>query len=179
LRELRRQTGELVPSIEPRRDLWPEILGEIERHKVVPMFVGRPTRLAAMAAAAAVVLLGAVAVGYLVGVRSAEVRPVGAEPTLTVVSAAVSESVLAGGLDAFEQARAELLAALTERRDSLSPSTLRVVDANLQIIDEAIAEITVALEKEPDSAELAFRLASAYRQQIDLLQRVTRMPAEI
>lgn len=179
LRELKRQTGELVESIEPTRDLWPGIAGEIERRKVVRVRLDRPLRMAAITAAAAAIVVGAVVAGYLAGVRNSEVRVVRVEPTVAATSAAVSGNVFIGGREAFEHARAELLAALAVRRHSLSPATLQVVDANLEIIDDAIAEITAALEDEPESAELALRLASVYRQQIELLQRATRLPAEI
>jgi len=76
-------------------------------------------------------------------------------------------------------ARTELLAILELRRHELSPETLQVVDNNLQLIDEAIDEIVLALGRDPDNAQLSHRLAAVYRQQIELLRTATRLPSEI
>ena len=60
----------------------------------------------------------------------------------------------------------------------MSPETLRTVDDNLRVIDEAIERISSALVDDPLNPRLANQLASAYRRQIDLLQRANRLPAE-
>jgi hypothetical protein len=54
-----------------------------------------------------------------------------------------------------------------------------VVDSNLQLIDGAIDEITLALGRDPDNPQLSHRLAAVYRQQIELLRTATGLPSEI
>lgn len=88
-------------------------------------------------------------------------------------------SLAAFEIDTYRSARDELLSALDLRRESMSDETLRVVETNLRVIDLAIAGITAALSEDPNNPRLTYRLASAYRQQIDFLQRATRLPAEI
>jgi hypothetical protein len=50
---------------------------------------------------------------------------------------------------------------------------------NLLLIDQAMDRIAEALGEDPENEFLMQQLATAYRRQIDLLQRAVRMPAEI
>jgi hypothetical protein len=100
-----------------------------------------------------------------------------AAPASTQTAGRISEAAL--GIDAYRGARDELMSALDARRSTMSTETLRVVESNLRVIDHAIARITAALSEDPNNPQLTYRLASAYRQQIELLQRATRLPAEI
>jgi hypothetical protein len=79
----------------------------------------------------------------------------------------------------FHQAKTELLNALEERRGSMSDETLKVVHDNLEVIDGAINRISAALESDPNNPMLRSQLTWAYHQQIQLLQRANRLPAEI
>jgi anti-sigma factor RsiW len=178
LRELRSRTASLASSIEPARDLWPEIADRIESRKLVAGRFRHPLRSAVIAAAAAAVLVGAVIVGYLAGRQNGRSTVVEATPTVDVQWASYPVRSIAELREEFERARSELLAALESRRPSLSPEALEVVDSNLRLIDDAIEEITAALAEDPDNIRLGDRLAAAYRHQIDLLQRANRLPAE-
>jgi hypothetical protein len=77
----------------------------------------------------------------------------------------------------FAAARQQLLAALEARKGSLSPQTLAVVEENLKIIDKAVGEMQAALARDPGNRELPMLLVTAYRQEIDLLRRVTQLPS--
>ncbi len=79
----------------------------------------------------------------------------------------------------LEAARDQLRASLDERRDELSPETWSVVMDNLVVIDEAIDRIETAMVDNPNDGRLNRQLTVAYRRQIDLLQRATRLPAEV
>lgn len=176
---LRRWIDGLARWVEPPRDLWPGIAGRIEGQKVVQARFGRRVRRIALAAVAAAVIAAAVLAAYTVGRRHSEPILATVEPTPSVVAASFDSSSLAAIETEFMHARTELLAILELRRHELSPETLQVVDSNLQLIDEAIDEIVLALGRDPDNAQLSHRLAAVYRQQIELLRTATRLPSEI
>ena len=85
-----------------------------------------------------------------------------------------------GGLATdLELARDQLRTGLDQRQDELSPETWSVVMDNLLVIDDAIERIETALADNPDDGRLNRQLTVAYRRQINLLQRATRLPAEV
>jgi hypothetical protein len=61
----------------------------------------------------------------------------------------------------------------------MSDETLAAVLDAVGVIDRSIAAIGGALEQHPGDPGLARRLVTAYRQEIQLLQRATRLPDEI
>lgn len=172
------QAARALPrEIAPERDLWPGIAAGIERSVVVRERFGAPAwrrwRALAVAATAVVALL----VAYQLGRRAAPPR--GASPTV----AARSDTAGGGLPDAVAQAgyraaRDELMAALAERRDALSPQTLAVVDHNLAVIEGSIENIRTALAADPDNPGLARRLGFVYRQELDLLRRAVTIPTD-
>lgn len=163
-------------AVEPTRDLWPEIAGTIQREKVVPVHFGR---VALVAAAAVVLLVGSVVTAFYMG------RQQGVSSVDMVVSgeAAPSAVLLASfnelGVRDFEVTRAGLLSAVKARRSELSFETYEVVMTNLRLIDDAMGRIAMALDDNPDSELLQKQLAAAYRSQIGLLERALRLPAEV
>lgn len=66
---------------------------------------------------------------------------------------------------------------LAERREQLDPVTVRVLDRNLRIIDEAIAESRAALAQDPASGLLAEQLTRAMRRKLELLRTAAGVPA--
>jgi hypothetical protein len=69
----------------------------------------------------------------------------------------------------------ELLTALNEHKDSLSPETRESVERNLAVIDQALEEIREALSREPKNPELTRMLASTHRKKVEVLRRVVRL----
>jgi hypothetical protein len=179
MRELQRQTASLSRQVEPPSDLWLEISERIESRKLVVAPFGSSIRRFAAAAAAAAVIIAAVLVAYMVGRQHSTPMVVEMTPTPNVMAARLDATSMAAVESDFRQARSELMAILDQRRDSLSPETLEVVDSNLRLIDEAIEQISDALGDDPDNPQLSHRLAFAYRQQIQLLRRATNLPSEI
>ena len=176
VKDLRRRTARLPRSLEPPRNLWPEIANRIATETVVQ---GRFVRRALMAAAAVVLLAGSVVTAYIVG-RSQTGTIV---ENRQVVETSPSEIVLASfeelGVDDYVVTRGKLLGALEARRDDLSPETLEVLMANLKVIDDAMGKIAEALGEEPDNEFLMKQLAAAYRRQINLMETAVRLPAEV
>jgi anti-sigma-K factor RskA len=175
---LRSATLSLPTEIEPETDLWPGIRSRIEQRRVVRgSFDHRPvpaSRRLWMSAAAAAILVVAVSVAYMAGLNRARVQTAAAVP---VVSDVVPAAYVGSAMD-LELARNQLRASLESRRDQLSSETWSVVMENMAVIDDAIARIEHALAANPNDARLNRQLASAYRRQIDLLQRAARLPAE-
>jgi predicted anti-sigma-YlaC factor YlaD len=179
LRELRRRTAELTPTIEPPRDLWPGIAARIEDRKVVEgRLFGLRLKSIGVSAAVAAVLIGAVVIGYLAGRQDGDMTVLRSLPTVSIQETGFRSGSLTELTAEYDRARTELLAALDVRRGSLSSETQAVVDHNLRVIDRAIEEITVALANDPGNLRLSSRLAAAYQLEIDLLQRANRLPAE-
>ena len=174
--DLHQRSAQLPRSLDPPRDLWPEIATRITAETVVR---GRFVRRALMAAAAVALLAGSVVTAYIVG-RSQTGTIV---DNRQVVETGPSEIVLASfeelGVDDYVVTRSELLGALEARQDDLSPETLEVLMANLKVIDDAMRKIAEALGEEPDNEFLMKQLAAAYRRQINLMEMAVRLPAEV
>jgi ribosome assembly protein YihI (activator of Der GTPase) len=83
------------------------------------------------------------------------------------------------GVNNYMARRTELLNALDARSHELSGETMDVVMENLLLIDQAMDRIAVALGEDPENEFLMKQLVGAYRQQINLLQRAVRLPAEV
>jgi len=71
----------------------------------------------------------------------------------------------------YNQAVADLGAILQQGRDVLDPETVRVLEENLRIIDQAILESEEALKEDPASTVLQRFLADIMRKKVDLLRQ--------
>ena len=159
----------------PPRDLWPGIAGELGRGSAWSGVRGFPL---AMLAAAAVVVL-ALAALVLTRTPTEPVRtvtmPSATPSTLFVAEGSVSDPVLAAAESEYEAAAQALLEALQRRRAVLPAEDLARVEANLQVIDRALAEVREALVKDPASPELNRMLVATHRKKVDVLRRVVRL----
>jgi hypothetical protein len=177
--QLQAATNSLPRSSVPERDLWPEIARRIEDRRVARGDFEKPpgsrSRHLWMAAAAAAILVFSVSFAYRAGLERGRPQTAQAPP---VESSYVQAAYGDLGSD-LEFARNQLRSTLDERQKELSPETWSVVVDNLRVIDDAIARIEVALVDNPSDGRLNRQLAMAYRQQISLLQRATRLPAEV
>jgi len=167
--------SELPREIAPEHDLWPRIEGSISRKKVVAFPVHR--RHFWQLAAAAAVVVAAIVGGYLIGLHQQAPHIVEVGSTENAVLAANDSWSLVP--PSLQQTRAQLRAALDARKDSLSPQTIAMVEENLEIIDRAISEISLALNETPNNPRLQRQLYFACSQEISLLQRAASFPAEI
>ena len=73
---------------------------------------------------------------------------------------------------------AELQDALARNESRLDTATVRVVRQNLAVIDRAIAEARVALERDPGNTYLNLHLADTMRRKVELLRRINALAAE-
>jgi hypothetical protein len=177
LRFILAQARALPHELAPSRDLWGGIAQRIEAARR-----GRATWWLGLAAAAALVGLS---VSLL---RHEEPAPasVSAPGPVTVMTVPVSRASLTpngtnlgAAEQEYERAANELLAALQDRRQSLSPQTLASVESNLAVIDQALNEVRAALGRDPGNKDLTRMLVSAHRKRVDTLRRVVRLSAAL
>jgi anti-sigma factor RsiW len=175
LRQLLAHAAALPRSVAPPHDLWPGIADEVGRGW--SWSGGRGFQLV-MLAAAAVVVLG-VATLVMTRIAPESVRTVtmpSATPSATFAAAGtVSDPVLAAAEREYEEAASALLEALQRRRAVLPAEDLARVEANLQVIDRALAEVREALVKDPKSPELNRMLVATHRKKVDVLRRMVRL----
>lgn len=155
----------LPRELGPARDLWPGVAERIEAGRG-----WRPSWWATAALAAAAAVAAAVGV-TLLGTRP-EPAPVAPVATMT---ARFDRGSIGAAEQEYEQAATALMAALQERRETLSPETIASVEKNLEVIDRALAEVRTALERDPGNKELTRMLVSTYRKKVDTLRRVVRL----
>lgn len=174
--ELSARVAALPREVEPDRDLWPGIR---DRIAVAPSSAPRTGRRIGWWAAAAAAVLAVVALFVLrpddptSGTNVAE-----ADAALGPESAAILASYDELEVE-FRRARESLLAELEAREESLDPDTVRVVVENLRLMEEAAAEIRIALGENPDNPNLQRMLMASYRKQVGLLQKANRIPSRL
>ena len=79
--------------------------------------------------------------------------------------------------ETFDREIAALRALVDARRNDLDPVTVGIVEKNLRLIDQAIAESKTALATDPANAFLSDRLTHAYDTKLQLLREIaTRAP---
>jgi hypothetical protein len=72
---------------------------------------------------------------------------------------------------------ARLRTIVNQRRSQLDPVTISVIERNLKVIDDAIAQCRLALAKDPASRFLMESLNSALETKVELLRTATMLPA--
>ena len=105
-----------------------------------------------------------------------------AEPARATTRAAGTPARLASnGKPSAEQTYdreiAKLRTVLNYRRNDLDSATVAVVDKNLKIIDDAIAQCRLALKKDPASRYLLESLNDALDSKVQLLRTAATLPA--
>ncbi len=168
-------------AIDPPVDAWARIQRAIDEQKTVPLprhtSSARHVRMSHRSLGAAAVLLiavsSAVTAVVLRGPRAdnTPAAPRGAEDGAT--------AMLVSDIGAIEQeylsSASTLRAALDQERPALAPATVALVERNLRIIDDAIAEARAALIRDPASAALRALLRKSHEQKIDFLRRTTAL----
>jgi hypothetical protein len=97
-----------------------------------------------------------------------------AEAPLPVAEAVVTASTGAPPIALAEEL--ELLErALAESRGALDPNTVRVLERNLAVIEQAIEESRQALAQDPENDFLAEHLERVYERKLSFLQEATRV----
>lgn len=77
----------------------------------------------------------------------------------------------------FDLEITRLRAIVRRRSTQMDPVTLSVIERNLKVIDEAIAQCKAALAKDPSSRFLIESLNGAYTNKVELLRTAAMLPA--
>jgi predicted anti-sigma-YlaC factor YlaD len=176
LRALLARLAALPGELEPARDLWPGIAARLNTRRASSFLPGmghlRTWVLPVLATAAVL----AVATN-LWRERPAAVRPT---PGVSAQSAAFSSDPgLRAAQDDYARAANDLMKVLATRRDALPPETVQSVEANLHTIDEALGQIRVALQQDPDNPQLARLLTTTHRRKVAFLQQVVKLSTRL
>lgn len=185
--EMKNRIDALAREIQPERDLWRGIEHAIRDSKIVrPDFAAEnhaptaPTtrinwRRVGLFAAAAMLLI-AFSSGITAYLVRAPLAPMGGglEPGLTEFETVAWEGFLAAERS-YQSVTDELLASLEAQRDELAPETIEIVEHNLRLINEAIAEARAALERDPANRKLVGKLTDMYRTRVSFLEGMSRL----
>jgi len=184
----------------PQADLWPGVSARLER--IAPP---RRISFTLPQLAAAAIVLMAISGTLAIKLSSPSTTPGAAEnmgnavvaPRAAVSSPGPAGSVFPGptgvpGPDAnpvptsvvtpvgfadaqYDAAVADLERAVKNGRGRLDKATIEIVEHNLQIIDQAIAQARDALAADPANAYLSGHLVEARRRKLDLLRRAAAL----
>jgi anti-sigma factor RsiW len=182
LAELRQvvERAKALPDTPPRKDLWLDIKAGITPARPAvrsdPLVRRRLSLTVGQLLAASIALMVMSGGGAWLAVHSGQtVTP---EPETITASGTRSRvtpvAVWTGTTDA---AIADLQTALAQNESRLDTATVRVVRENLAIIDRAIADARIALQKDPGNAYLNLHLANTMRRKVELLRRVNDLAA--
>ncbi|MGH7448955.1 MAG: anti-sigma factor family protein [Longimicrobiales bacterium] len=170
LRQLRSELASLPRSITPPPQV---LMGVRAMALALPalhaerLWYTRPHLLAA--AAVLLVVISSATTALLLrqpsGVGTGATAP---PPTLSTGSAGL---VAVHAMErSYEDAIAEVQSALREHQSSLAPETLHVLQANLDIVDRALAEARSALRADPGNDALTALVRSGYERKLDVLR---------
>lgn len=178
LRQLLAHAAALPRAVAPERDLWPGIARRVERERSWSWASGGWSPV--VLAAAATVAIGLAAVfwggqGPAARVRTVQIPTPTPEARPAAGTAGLADPVLAAAERDYEAAANALLEALQQRRARLQPEDLASVEANLDVIDRALAEVRQALARSPESPELGRMLVSTHRKKVEVLSRVVKL----
>jgi anti-sigma factor RsiW len=190
----------LVAPRPPQADLWPGIAERLESEAAPAAIIPMRSRAAWRVTftlpqlAAASLLIAAMSGGLVWSLRgrSEAVAPAAADrsaeasrstdPTAAQLEreALAERAVVPVGLaDAqYDAAVTDLERALKDGRGKLDPTTITIVEHNLQTIDEAIRQAREALAADPANSYLNGHLIEARRRKLDLLRRAAALTSE-
>jgi len=179
--ELMALAAELPKEIHPDRDLLPEISALAWRQpelRIVPGASDRPGFVRALfpyrtqLAAAAVVLVALTAAMTAVLLRGPAAPDLAESPAVAVsASLARYEAAEASYAVVIDQ----LTRALDAHRSELTPEIVELIESNLAVIDQALAESLAALEGSPADPTLRRAVSAAYEQKVGLLRQASAL----
>jgi hypothetical protein len=181
-----------LPLMSPSRDLWDGIAARIDSPVVA---LDATTRRNAfrrpavwMSAAAAALIVATAGATFLItratlGGSPSQVataqpdRPgqVASQPSETSAVLVADRSTTPADA-AFDREVIQLRALLEQRRPDLDSSTVALLEHNLRIIDQAIAQSRAALAQDPSSALLSRQLHSALGRKVQVLRTAALLP---
>ena len=171
--ELDRRLALLASEEAPSRDLWPGIHAAISAS---PRLHAAPRRWPVALAAGLVLAIAAGYAGWLGGRSGAlQVAATAAAPTAVAPASQAPQAnfALPAGYR-YLKARSDLEHAYREGLKRIAPATRLRIEADLQTIRDANADIQKALVEDPESPVLNRLMQSIWQQEFDLYSTVAR-----
>lgn len=170
LRALMEQAEELPSMVSPHNDLWPGISNQIEQKMVQSAVKSSPFRrpgwhsrpLVTVAATFLIITFSVIAL-RLYSDRIDSVDKHFSEWTQGLVTFAAMEKQYMG-------ATQDLIYSIDGYEGNLPESARKVIEENLELIEDAIHDSRVALINNPADGELQSMLSANYRRKVELLQ---------
>ena len=174
-----------LPELTPSRDLWSGIAERIETPVVAlnpsgstkAATVPRRWRAAWTGLAAAGLVAATATVTYQLTSRSAvetsasvATRPAVDSPLVPVANRAIEQT--------YDSEITRLRTIVKDRSAQLDPATVAVLDKNLKVIDDAIAQCKEALRADPNSRFLIESLNEALDSKVQLLRKAATLPTK-
>ncbi len=152
----------LDPIYEPERDLWPSIEQQIADNRTGMTQIPRWVPLAL----AASFLLTVVSLGFSTHLYINQNQ--------TIPSDIASNDYITSIEQPYMLARASYLEEMVVQDEQFSPEIRLVLKENLKIIDDAIAEIHLALKQDPENALLIGKLIQTREQEMAFFRQLTK-----
>lgn len=186
LEDLRRivSGAQALEDAPPGEDLWPGIaerIGAAPAASVVDLESRRRSSsrarrftfsLPQLAAASVALMILSGGAAWLLSTSGSVAGP-GGEPAASTPTGNVfvaDESFME-----YDAAVAELQQLIADRRDELDPRTVRIIEENLRVIDQAIEQARRAVAQDPASVYLNEYLAATMQQKLDFLRQAASM----
>ena len=180
LRGIAARAGAL-PTLAPSRDLWLQVAQQIAT-PIVPMAPRTsvwPRRIVITSALAATFAFAAV-LGYATTHRtpaSAETTAATRAPSSQTAAARLVSATPEAVEHSYDTEIVRLRAIVNARQAELDPVTLAVIQKNLKVIDDAIAQCKAALAHDPASGFLIQSLNESLDTKVQLLRTAAMLPA--
>jgi anti-sigma factor RsiW len=161
----------------PQRDLWPRIAKRIGATPARAHPIRRRWTFSLPQLAAAAVLLMTVS-GSAVWLLQPDAQSQPAGPIATVGTPTTTPAAINASRNAaqsYTAAVADLERVLAGGRGQLDSTTVRVIEENLAVIDQAIAQAQRALLADPANLYLNTHLAETMRRKLDLLRQAATL----
>ena len=161
-----------LPARPPASDLWAGVESRLEPpRQTVAVFQPRTARrvsftLPQLVAAGLALMVMSAAGTWVLQQSGSELPRLGATTNPNAVAVPVSAAD-----PHYDEAIADLQQALTAGRSQLDPGTIKIIEANLDAIDRAIAQSRQALAADPANVYLHSHLAEARQRKLALLRR--------
>ncbi|MGE5244308.1 MAG: anti-sigma factor family protein [Betaproteobacteria bacterium] len=194
LEELRQVVAraQRLPARPPARDLWTDVSARLDRLRAGRSPSDTPRRrswrgarftFAAWQLASAAVLVAAISGGvawrlHARWIGAAAARATGGDAPRADAGADMQVRPIDLADTEYDRAVADLQRALDKGRERLDPRTIAIIERNLQIIDQAIAQARRALDEDPANSYLSGYLVETRRRKLDLLRRAAALASE-
>lgn len=170
-----------LPLLTPSRDLWSGVEARISATAPRAKRPFHSSQTFRLAIAASLLVSVSSAVTWQLARSEASTAPVAALPAGAAegTESAVHLASFNASVSQMDREIATLQAIVAERRTELEPQTVAVLEANLRLIDQAIAESRAALDADPASQFLATQFTRAYTSKLTLLRDAATLPIGI